>query len=791
MKARSRSGFRSHTASAALLLGSSIALFGAQGCLDRPVVPITPGVGGVIATRIRVTRIDKVDLLLMVDNSQSMGDKQSELGRRIPLLVKELTNPDDIKVKPVADLHVGVITSSLGSYGTSACDEANAHNNDHGHILPRDATLPASGWVQPKDSGDPSPAACPGGVAAASPLAWVYDTTKGSAPYVGPAQSAQMQTATSCVVETSGEDGCGYENQLESVYHFLIDPAPWQTAAVKCTFGAGGDACGTNKIEVVGTDTALLAQRKAFLRTDSLLAVLMITDENDASLKPAQLNWLPWAYAKGQMQRGWKACQNVPDDFEPDSAAEFDQLHNTYGCYSCFERADDPGGNCTLPWAKDPINNDVDGRNNREFNHVQRFGYNFFWGRQRYVDGFKNSVVPTVDAKGNLVGVTNPIYEGGFRTPELVVVAGIVGVPLPLVQNADGTPKLLDEAAWAKIVSPDPKVRDVHMIAQIAPRAGQPKYAGSITVDDPSKGGNGGDRDIADGDDLQYACIAKRAIDTKTDDCAGTNPEATNPLCAPGGKQPYFKAYPGLRPLRVLHDLGPQGFVASICNNTYAPAIQGIIEKLQAALNSQCFKSVLNKLPDNSVNCLIEETFAADTVSGKNHCEDIGVGYCTPGATPCRAAGTDYPPIDATAAAGQLNLPITVTDATTGAAKTQGCQAYVEGGNVYIGGDSNPLCGKTKHLVCEMLQLVGRGVDPATTNACLSDPNFSLGAGKGGWCYSTDDKVVGDACRKVGSPGSIRFEGDTQPKNGSEVFTLCVNGAAPAPVGSTSASISK
>ena len=41
-----------------------------------------------------------------------------------------------------------------------------------------------------------------------------------------------------------------------------------------------------------------------------------------ATLKPAGLNWLPWGYGKGQMQRGWSACSMVPDDFEPESAAE-------------------------------------------------------------------------------------------------------------------------------------------------------------------------------------------------------------------------------------------------------------------------------------------------------------------------------------------------------------------------------------------------------------------------------------------------------------------------------------
>ena len=776
MKARS---WARRTVGVALAIGASAAVFGVQGCLDRPVVPILPGGSGVSATKIRVTRIDKVDLLLMVDNSLSMGDKQSELGKRIPQLVKSLTNPDKdasgkYLTQPVADLHVGVISSSLGSYGTSACDpgSTNPHNNDHGHLLPRAGEGGGSGWKVDTDGAEPTPNACPAPVAA-SALTWVFDPTKkGPAQFIGTAGSTQMQTAASCVVQSAKEDGCGYEAQLEAVYHFLIDPQPYQDAKVKCTFGVSGDACGTNRIEVTGVDNDIIAQRKAFLRTDSLLAVVIISDENDASIKPAQLNWLPWGYGAGQMQRGWKGCEAVPDDFEPESGDEYALLHSKYNCYSCFENTADPAGNCSVPWAKDKTNNDIDGRNTREFHQTQRFGYNFYWSRQRYVDGLSKAVVPGVDSAGHVVGLPNPIYAGGYRTPDLVIVAGILGVPKQLVSDDTGKPKALTEDDWAKMISPDLTKRDPHMIESIAPRTayGLKHFAGDRSIDPI----NGGERDVTDGDDLQYACIEKRALDDNSYDCQAEAPnaETKNPLCGPGSKQPYFKAYPSLRELRVIHDLGPSGFVASLCNNTYAPAIKGIIDKLQAALNSQCLKTVLTPDATGNVNCLIEESLADD--GGGKACEAIGKGYCTPGAKPCRVDGSDYPPISPDAAASQLNLPITVVDSKTGVATSEKTQAVASGGNVYATGSD----GK-KHLVCEQQQLVGRGIDPATTAACLKDPTFTLAAGSGGWCYSTDPAVVGDACIKIGAPGTIRFEGDTQPRNGSEVFTLCVNGAAP------------
>ena len=74
----------------------------------------------------------KADILFVIDNSASMADKQSQLARRIPDLVKALANPELDSVQRVADLLVGIITSSLGSHGTSACDPAASDEHQPG-----------------------------------------------------------------------------------------------------------------------------------------------------------------------------------------------------------------------------------------------------------------------------------------------------------------------------------------------------------------------------------------------------------------------------------------------------------------------------------------------------------------------------------------------------------------------------------------------------------------------------------------------------------------------------------
>ena len=76
------------------------------------------------------------------------------------------------------------------------------------------------------------------------------------------------------MVRGVADNGCGFESQLESWYRFLVDPAPYETLEVV-----------NGKAERRGVDRKLLDQRKAFLRPDSLLAIVMLSDENDCSIK--------------------------------------------------------------------------------------------------------------------------------------------------------------------------------------------------------------------------------------------------------------------------------------------------------------------------------------------------------------------------------------------------------------------------------------------------------------------------------------------------------------------------
>ena len=515
-----------------------------------------------------VTPTNKVDVLFVVDNSFSMADKQRILAKRIPAMLHALTTPG-ADGKRADDVHVALISSSLGSYGTSVCAPALSTKaaDDRAHLLPRDTISGGVGY-RLDSTGAPATTSCPV-IAPGSTLTWTSDPTKGG-KYSGDA-GGDLALAASCTMAAVDQNGCGYEQPLEAAYRFLSDPAPSSTAAVKCTFGASGDACGNNDILVGGVDTDLLAQRAAFLRPDSAVVVVYITDENDVSLRPAGKNWLPFSYGAGAMMRGWEACAGIPDDVEPDSSGEL----AAKGCFSCFQDNKNPA--CTTPWAKDKLNNDPDGRNLRGFHMVQRYGFNFLWSRDRYVNGFTATTIPGSDGK---LG-PNALFASGLRSKDMVFVTGIVGVPTQLVADATGKPRALGLTDWNKIAGPI-ALRDPHMIESIGPRPGLGKFVGDRAIDPI----HGGDRDVFDGDDLQYACISPRETGSLGSlDCEslGTDAAKKNPLCDSSSKQSYYKAYPSLRALRVLRDLGTQSTVGSICSDLAGP-LTATVEKVRTVL---------------------------------------------------------------------------------------------------------------------------------------------------------------------------------------------------------------
>ena len=68
-------------------------------CLDRPIEPQQPTTKAPSLQLYQSNKIDKIDLLFVIDNSISMADKQKVLAEAVPDLVKRLVQPNCLNEK--------------------------------------------------------------------------------------------------------------------------------------------------------------------------------------------------------------------------------------------------------------------------------------------------------------------------------------------------------------------------------------------------------------------------------------------------------------------------------------------------------------------------------------------------------------------------------------------------------------------------------------------------------------------------------------------------------------------
>ncbi len=456
-------------------------------------------------------------------------------------------------------------------------------------------------------------------------------------------------------VQGAGEQGCGYEASLESWYRFLIDPDPPLNVVAE-----------NGVIVLDQVDEPLIQQRKDFLRADSLVSIIMLSDENDCSIADVGQNWIAAQGSGGgspfHLPKGTQACETDP---------------NGPCCRSCETSEGAPPPGCS-DIGSDPVcsagkyhDELSDHLNLRCWDQRKRFGIDFLYPTRRYVDGLKNQQV--VDHEGNLV--PNPLYtdytgEGKSRDSSLVFLATIVGVPWQDIATPDSltgagltylsAPEIQNQGRWDWLVpqcktvgaggicdewnladQPD----DPLMVESILPRSGTNPATNLPLVDangppfDPASPiPNGHEYNIPTtgspaNNDLQYACVfelptARDCTQVPTGsgcDCLANPDPATlmSPLCQQAGgtystNQRYAKGYPGTRHLEVAKDFGENSIVASICpkvttgssgdpNYGYNPAVNAIIERLKAALNVKCINRPVSVKPDGTVECAIVE----------------------------------------------------------------------------------------------------------------------------------------------------------------------------------------
>ncbi len=564
---------------------------------------------------------NKLDLLMMIDNSISMADKQHLLADAMQHLVNRLVQPRCLDQQrmptgtqatkggvcpagsqpeylPFNDIHAAVVTSSLGAHGASGARDVcvSANDDDHAQLL---------GIIRP---GLPS---------------WnnkgflVWDPQQMLTP-VGIDDPAVFAAGLAKTVEAAGEHGCGFEAALEGWYRFLVDPEPPLAVVVPQ---------GMSQAVVEGTSAAVLAQRAAFLRSDSVLGIVMLSDENDCSIQDEGYGWL---IARAEpMYRSTSVCATNPND---------------KCCQSCVETA--PKNGCPAPatdsqCAKgNTLSSSEDDFNLRCFEQKRRFGFDLLYPVQRYIDGLTGVKVLR---RSDKVMVPNPIYASiagaAPRSPEQVLLLGIIGVPWQDVADAASLTqpglKFLSEDGplpaerWDIILgnpasSPPVLPLDPFMVETpldrttlALPMANPIVPAEKLVVSssqNPQANHINGHEFINQGTrDLQNACTFalptpilcdQAAFDAdKGCDCFLDDSTYNRALCQPpaGGAptttQYYGKAYPGLRELSVLKGIGGHGIVASTCPKTadlvsasygYRPAMDALAGRVAKQIGRSC-----------------------------------------------------------------------------------------------------------------------------------------------------------------------------------------------------------
>ncbi|HTU63298.1 MAG TPA: hypothetical protein VMF89_32780, partial [Polyangiales bacterium] len=247
-------------------------LFG--GCLDRELKPITPCLVSAVSREVRANNIDKVDLLLVVDNSRSMAGEQASLRKEFPRLIRVLTTgerfPGDPNAFPaITNLHVGVVSTDMGVPGVSF-DRCSADGGDDGRLLNVAQGDGCSEMYPPFLNYVSDPLVSQGSTAAADRFA----------------------NDVGCIAML-GTQGCGFEQQLEAPLKALLprvqSDANGNVLADQIRFRATSEPGTWGKGDLPPAQGGNLG----FLRNESeaglsLIAVVVVTDEEDCSVQDTQ-----------------------------------------------------------------------------------------------------------------------------------------------------------------------------------------------------------------------------------------------------------------------------------------------------------------------------------------------------------------------------------------------------------------------------------------------------------------------------------------------------------------------
>ncbi len=253
-----------------------------------------------------------VDLLLVMDNSASMGEEQQILATGLFTLINALTAPTaDQKSSPVNDLRIALVSSDLGMqyggegqfHGTAGKDISGCKEPMGDDGLFKTAAVQSIIVERDKIRCDVGGNQCPD-------ANWGCE----NGFCVPPASGNEVL----CTGNLSGQ----WTETSEEAYN------PNLAKQVACVAQLGIDGCGVEQQLQAGVRALTRADQRAFVREKNMLAVLVVSDEEDCSIKdPGLFGSDQWLLENSKYIN--TAC-NMPasneENFLFDSKYFYDQL---------------------------------------------------------------------------------------------------------------------------------------------------------------------------------------------------------------------------------------------------------------------------------------------------------------------------------------------------------------------------------------------------------------------------------------------------------------------------------
>lgn len=235
---------------------SACLFLGTSACMESQVTlrPACGAVSGFQEIDLTLEGVEvgrKLDLLFVIDNSGSMGEEQESMAALLPFFAETLLRGDFDRdgvpdFEPIVDVHIGVVSTDMGVAGHEGIPtcSANAGSGDDGILR----TAPGPGRE---------------GCEASYPgiLAFRPDEHSADLAEAIDAYGADL----GCMVQL-GVSGCGHEQPLEAALKALTPSSNTAITFMNGSLGHGD------------------AENAGFLRSDSVLAIVVVTDEEDCSV---------------------------------------------------------------------------------------------------------------------------------------------------------------------------------------------------------------------------------------------------------------------------------------------------------------------------------------------------------------------------------------------------------------------------------------------------------------------------------------------------------------------------